>query len=128
MSAATYATAHSQGSQSTRQRHSCKCIRLANMAYSRACETCGRRIIFKRNSKGKPVPFDLLGPGVIGPCHYETCTQPPGSSLYGNKDNWQPPVNKESACKRTAYYMSSNADRQQLREIAHNKTLTKWTR
>lgn len=40
---------------------------------NKICDTCGKRIFFKRNPNGKLVPFDF----DTERCHYETCLTPP---------------------------------------------------
>jgi hypothetical protein len=94
------------------------------MSFSRDCETCGKRIVFKRNNSGKPVPFDLIGPGIIGQCHYETCTQPPGSSLYASGGSLRSGVPRDLSIKERAYYRSNVADKLMMREAVNNRKLS----
>lgn len=43
---------------------------------NKLCDTCGTRIYFIRNPRGKMIPFDM----GTRRCHFETCLTPPSTN------------------------------------------------
>jgi hypothetical protein len=99
------------------------------MPIVRPCETCGKMIIFRRNSRGKVVPFDFdpKQENKCGYVHFESCTQPPGSCLFGDEPK-APVVIKPVDKLARAYLLSGSIGKLQIREQQFNRKLDRWVR